>query len=238
MGFDEFRGFWGTGLETCDGVVPFGGAISTYFNPPLKHDFGPQLLNALPGYWEQNPEFEDTNWCPYIKSLSDDRLSLEEKSIACKTRPRTLPKILDLDLLDNVVDQITTHNYTEGPILQVFATAMLHQPIAYPKEYDVKAADSIPQYFQPGEVKPLPGNDDIRYGVNNAVRFLDDLFGSTMQAIKDAGQWNNTIIYFTTGTYQIAKKLCCSGYTQMFFSYKSHLPDNGGPIYVGAGTYT
>ena len=166
------------------------------------------MISALPGYFEQHPDFPDVDWCPYIQSVSDDILTPEEKFIACKTRPRTLPKLLDLDLLDNVVEQITTHNYSEGPILQYFSTALLHQPISYPKEYDINASDILPDYFQPGQTKPTPSNDDYRMTINQAVRYLDDIFGSTMQAIKDAGQWNNTIVYFTS--------------------------DNGGPIYTAA----
>jgi Sulfatase len=152
----------------------------------------------LPGYFEQHPEFEDVEWCPYIQSVPDDVLTPQEKFVACKTRPRTLPKLLDLDLLDKVVEQITTHNYTKGPMLQYFCTAMLHQPIAYPKKYDVNASDVLPDYFQPGQIKPVPSNDDFRMTINQAVRYMDDLFGSTMKAVKDAGQWNNTIVYFTT----------------------------------------
>jgi Sulfatase len=198
-----------TSIILSDGVVPPFGIVATYFPKPLDFEFGPKLVNALPGYWEQHPDFADTDWCPYITSLSDDMLTPEEKFIACKTRPRTLPKLLDLDVLDNVVDQIKTHDYNVGPMFQYFATAMVHQPITYPKEYDVNASASLPEYFQPNKIKPPAGNNDFRLSINNAVRYMDDLFGSTMQAVKDAGQWNNTIVYFTT--------------------------DNGGPIYLGAG---
>jgi Sulfatase len=191
-----------------DGLATPIGTVGTYFAKPFDKKFGPNLINVLPGYFEQHPDFDDVKWCPYIQSVPDDVLSPQEKFIACKTRPRTLPKLLDLDLLDNVVEQITTHNYTKGPILQYFCTAMLHQPIAYPKEYDINASDVLPEYFQPGRVKPVPSNDDFRFSINQAVRYMDDLFGSTMQAVKDAGQWNNTIVYFTS--------------------------DNGGPIYTAA----
>ena len=44
-------------------------------------------------------------------------------------------------------------------------------------------------------------------GTNNLIKFVDHLFGETMQALKDAGQWDNTIVYFTS--------------------------DNGGAIYTG-----
>jgi hypothetical protein len=201
-----FLAAWADGLATPIGTV------STYFAKPFDGEFGPNLINALPGYFEQSPDIPDTDWCPYIKSIPDDTLTPEEKFIACKTRPRKLPKLLDLDLLDKVVEHITTHDYSKGPILQHFSTSLIHQPIAYPKEYDINASATLPEYFQPGKVKPPATNDDFRMSINQALRYLDDIFGKTMQAVKDAGQWNNTIVYFTT--------------------------DNGGPIYVAAGTST
>ena len=30
------------------------------------------------------------------------------------------------------------------------------------------------------------------------MRFVDDVFGNITQALKDAGQWDNTIIFFTS----------------------------------------
>ena len=191
-----------------DGLATPIGTVGTSFALPLDKEFGPYMITALPGYFEQHPDFPDVDWCPFIQNVSADILTPEEKFIACKTRPRTLPKLLDLDLLDNVVEQITTHDYTKGPTLQYFSTALLHQPISYPNEYDVKASDILPDYFQPGKAKPIPSNDDYRMTINQGIRYLDDIFGSTMQAIKDAGQWNNTIVYFTS--------------------------DNGGPIYTAA----
>ena len=149
---------------------------------------------------------ENTKWCEGLRNIVDGRLTEEEKSIACKTRPRTPPKHIDLDLLDNVRDQIANHNYDTGSLLQFFSTAMMHLPIAYPKEYNNDP--DLPEYFKDGFIKPPPSVDDLRYATNSAIRFLDDLFASTMQAIKDAGQWDNTIVYFTS--------------------------DNGGAIYNGS----
>ena len=158
---------------------------------------GRVMLSALPGYWEQHPDMDDAPWCDGIKRINDGRLTDEEKFIACKTKPRTPPKHVDLDLLDKVRDQILQHDYDKGSMLQIYSTAMMHLPIAYPKQYDEDP--DLPPYFRDGEVKPQPSVDDLRYATNNAVRFLDDLFGSTMQAIKDSGQWDNTIVYFQLG---------------------------------------
>lgn len=38
----------------------------------------------------------------------------------------------------------------------------------------------------------------MRLSAANAMRFVDDVFDETMQAIKDAGQWENTIVLFTS----------------------------------------
>ena len=188
-------------------MVPAGGAAVPFKTTPGSNDYGPLMLSALPGYWEQNPNMTDTDWCEGIKNINDGRLTDEEKFIACKTRPRTPPKHIDLDVLDKVREQLANHNYVEGSMLQVYSTAMMHLPIAYPKEYNNDP--DLPSYFRDGELKPPPSIDDLRYSTNCALRFLDDLFASTMQAIKDAGQWDNTIVYFTT--------------------------DNGGAIYNGSG---
>jgi Sulfatase len=151
--------------------------------------------------------------CPYFRSLPSDVLSVAEKDIACKTYPRKPPKAIDLDLLDKVVEQISTHDYDAGPLLQVFATIMLHLPEAYPVEYNQADANSnytngMPSYFASDQVKPPASIDDNRWATNKVVKYVDDIFGRTVQAIKDAGQWNNTIIYLTS--------------------------DNGGVIYHGA----
>ena len=120
---------------------------------------------------------------------------------------------VDLDLLDKVVEQIETHEYElKGPLLQIFSTVMLHLPMAYPAEYNEASANNnytngMPEYFARDKVKLPPTINDTRWATNKGVQFVDDLFGRTMQAIKNAGQWNNTIVYFTS--------------------------DNGGVIYAG-----
>lgn len=171
------------------------------------------MVNTLPGYWEQDPSAFASDMCPYFQSVSNDFLSAEEKAIACKTSPRKPPKIIDLDLLDKVIEQIKTHDFeNSGPMLQVFSTMMLHLPMAYPAGYNEADANDnftngMPEHFARGKVKPPASIDDNRWATNKGVQFVDDLFGQTLQAIKDAGQWNNTIIYFTS--------------------------DNGGAIYAG-----
>jgi arylsulfatase B/arylsulfatase I/J len=38
----------------------------------------------------------------------------------------------------------------------------------------------------------------MRLSAANAMRFVDDVFDEIMQSIKDAGQWENTIVLFTS----------------------------------------
>lgn len=154
------------------------------------------MYSAMPGYWEQNPDFPDAAWCSRIETQKN--LTTEEKFIACKTQPRFPPKIVDRDLLDNVVSQIKKHDYEEGPILQVFATQSVHIPMQYPKEYDRDSELTVPEHFREGAEKPAATADDMRLTTSHHLRFVDDLFGSTMEAIKDAGQWDNTIVFFTS----------------------------------------
>ena len=152
----------------------------------------------MPGYWEQSPDFTDNQWCDHMRSLSDDVLTPEEKFLSCKTRPRSVTKHIDLDLVDNVVAQIRDHDFDKGPMFQFISTAMMHLPLSYPKEYDSMNPD-LPKYFGDGEKKPLPRNDDMRLGTMSALRFLDDVFKDTMEALQeDPAIWNNTIVLFTS----------------------------------------
>lgn len=187
-----------------DGVVPSVSVVAPFKAFPFQPNIGPLMIQALPGYWEQKPDGPDSDMCPYIKSIPAEKLTTAEKEIACKTIPRTPPKIVDLDLLDKVVDQIKTHDYENtGPFVQVFSTVMLHLPMAYPAEYNEAEANrnytnGMPSYFAADKIKNPATIDDNRWATNKGVAFVDDIFGRTVQAIKDAGQWNNTIVYFTS----------------------------------------
>lgn len=203
MDYDFVRGFWGDSMESCDGqITPFtfpaipvsliGGGTGEHFGGNLQH--------VLPGYFTQNPYQPNATWCKHINSFPDDVLSPKEKFVACKTIPRDLPKIVDLDLLDGVIDNIRGHNYEKGPLLQIFATQMMHTPMQYPKHYDNNNPNNLdlPDYWRDTEEKPSAGITDQRLATANAVRYMDDLFGHTMEALKESGQWDNTIVYFTS----------------------------------------
>jgi Sulfatase len=199
MDYDYFVGFWGDSIDSCDGHVPLT-SVPPYATGPHDQKYGPLLMSVLPGYWEQSADLPDSDWCPYLQGQAG--LSDEEKQVACKSQPRTPPKIIDLDLLDSVVTQIRTHDYDAGPMLQFFATQTMHTPIQYPRKYDTinnsTNATVVPSHFAQGQPKPVATADDLRIATANAVRFVDDVVGDTLQAIKDAGQWDNTIVYFTT----------------------------------------
>lgn len=70
----------------------------------------------------------------------------------------------------------------------------------YPKHYDNTNPNNLdlPDYWKDTEVKPPATITDQRLGTAHAVRFMDDLFGHTMEALKASGQWDNTIVYFTS----------------------------------------
>jgi len=82
---------------------------------------------------------------------------------------------------------------------------MLHTPLEYPSKYDL--GDGVPDDIKPGSTKPQPTAQHQRIATASAVKFLDDLFGATMNAIKSVDEWDNTIVIFTS--------------------------DNGGSIYSG-----
>lgn len=67
-------------------------------------------------------------------------------------------------------------------MLQVFATQMMHTPVEYPSKYDIR--DDVPDYIKPGSEKPPPTARDQRLTTASAMRFVDDIFGQTMQAVK------------------------------------------------------
>lgn len=81
----------------------------------------------------------------------------------------------------------------------MLSTQLMHTPLAYPYKYNEDHPNvDLPDHFKEGAVKPTAQNSDMRLATANAMRFVDDIFGETMNAIKDAGQWENTIVLFTS----------------------------------------
>mmetsp|Transcript_13040 Transcript_13040/g.28578 ORF Transcript_13040/g.28578 Transcript_13040/m.28578 type:complete len:795 (-) Transcript_13040:62-2446(-) len=196
MGYDSFRGSWTHSIDTCDAWHAL--LATPVFVSSQKNESGATLLQALPGYWEQSPEFDDNALCDYFKSQTP-LLSPDEIFLACKTRPRQFSKLMDSDMLDHVVDNIQNHDYDTGPLFQLHSTQLMHTPMQYPKEYDDNSPNpDQPDYMKSGETKPPAKNSDLRYTTVNAMRYVDDIFGQVMQAVKDAGQWDNTIVLFTS----------------------------------------
>lgn len=173
-----------TRLHISSFVVEFAGPFQGY-----------KFFNTLPAYWEQGTHLEDNEWCAEFQGL--DILTDEEKAVACKTQPRSIQdkeQLIDLDLLADVENNILTHNYDDGPFFQVFATQLMHTPLNYPKSFN-EQDDSLPNHFKDGQEKPIADADDQRLATAKCIEFVDDVFGKTMQAIEDAGQWNNTVVY-------------------------------------------
>ena len=79
-------------------------------------------------------------------------------------------------------------------MFRLLSTQLMHTPLAYPIEYNEEhphESVDLPEHFKEGVEKPPASNSDMRLATANAMRFVDDIFDQTMQAIKDAGQWEN-----------------------------------------------
>lgn len=189
-GYDEARVFWGDSIDGCDGHVPEASVPGT----------GGSLMRWVAGYFDQvdsRPSIP-TEQCKLVDLVSDELMSPEEKDIACRTQPRNPPEYIDTDLLQYSQGIIKNHNYDEKPLFHMFATQGVHLPMRYPTYYDENPHYDQPEYFKDGAEKPVPSNDDIRMKESNMMRYIDDLFDGTMQSIKDAGQWENTLVLFTS----------------------------------------
>ena len=182
VGYDEFTGFFGDSIESCDGWQ----TLTT--GPAPKVNYAGVLQYAVPGYWEQSRSSANNVMCPFLQGETD-LLTNEEIDIACRSTPRTPPKLIDLDLMEQSVAAIRDHNYENGPLFHMHAPQLMHLPIQYPKAYDEEGY---------GTEKGNATNDDIHMATSNALRFVDDIFSNITQAIKDAGQWENTIILFSS----------------------------------------
>mmetsp|Transcript_44890 Transcript_44890/g.95562 ORF Transcript_44890/g.95562 Transcript_44890/m.95562 type:complete len:968 (+) Transcript_44890:102-3005(+) len=191
-GYDSSRSYPSHSMDGCDGLLSIGAR-----GPPSNG--GGAIGRSIPGYWEQSPETK-SDLCEYFKSVeAEGGMSSEDRDIACLSQPRALPKLVDQDLLDFTVDRILNHDYEEKPIYHMLSTQLMHTPLAYPQKYDESHPNvDLPDHFKEGKVKPPASNTDMRLATANAMRFVDDIFNATMQAIKDAGQWDDTIVLFTT----------------------------------------
>lgn len=197
MGFDKMLGFWGDSLETCDAWHSWT-AIPPHIPLPTDPKRAPLFVQTLPGYWEQQPGGPDNQWCGYFREqVALGTLTEEEAQLGCKTQPRKLEKLLDVEILEDVIANIENHNYEEGPLFQVHAPQLIHTPMNYPKEFDYNNPNQ-PDHFQQGQEKPPASNSDHRMAMSNAIAFVDDIFGQVMESLKDRGQWNNTVVLFTS----------------------------------------
>ncbi|KAL7538921.1 hypothetical protein ACHAWF_006245 [Thalassiosira exigua] len=144
--------------------------------------------------------------CPYLREQTE-LMTPEEIEIACKSTPRAPPKIIDQpcfqiaerflrrqphqDLMENTVSIIKNHDYSTGPLFHMHASQLMHLPLQYPKVYDEED-------YKPSDEKKPANNTYLRITTRNAMKFVDDIFGNITEAIKEAGQWQNTIILFSS----------------------------------------
>eukprot|EP00804_Cyclotella_cryptica_P015881 CCRYP_006376-RD/>CCRYP_006376-RD protein AED:0.06 eAED:0.06 QI:1179/1/1/1/1/0.87/8/411/600 len=92
--------------------------------------------------------------------------------------------------MEETVRIIVSHDYAARPLYHMHALQLMHLPMQYPNAYD--------DPDEAGKEKKPATNTDLRLSTRNAMRFVDDVFGNITQAIKDAGQWHNTIILFSS----------------------------------------
>jgi hypothetical protein len=64
----------------------------------------------------------------------------------------------------------------------------MHLPVQYPKAYD------DPE--RAGKEKTSPNNDDLRIATNNAIRFIDDIFGNITKQLKMRASGTTPSCYF------------------------------------------
>lgn len=186
LDYDSFQGFWGDSMDSCDGWVPVSSV------PGIDG----AMMRAFPGYWEQGADVANEH-CDKFRDLENDGiLNDDEANVACQSAPASLPEIMDDDILNYTLKILKEHDYTEGPLYHMHATQILHLPMQYPSKYDEDPESDL--NYLTNENKPNPNNTILRLKTNNMLRYMDDIFGEIMQAINSTGQWDNTIVLFTT----------------------------------------
>jgi hypothetical protein len=186
----SYLSFWGDSIESCDGHRPFLASPQD-----TRPGSGGVLANVVPGYWTQGTS--SSPQCEYFQELSNETLSQREKDVACQTAPLVPPKLVDQDLLDQTLKLIQKHDFDEKPMFHVHAMQLMHLPMEYPKEYD-RIFDDQPAHFQDNATKPTANNDDLRLTTRNAMKFVDDVYGRIVNGLKERGQWDNSIVLFTS----------------------------------------
>ena len=86
---------------------------------------GTQFFRAIKNYWTQSRFNIDSEVCSLIRNISSDTLTDAEKDIACKTKVRDPPQLIDLDLVEYTKSTIQKHNYKEGPLFHMHSTQMM-----------------------------------------------------------------------------------------------------------------
>lgn len=65
MGYDDFLGFFGDSIETCDAWAAFTADPQGSVTEPGI------LVNSVPGYWQQSTSSSENVVCPYLKTQTD-----------------------------------------------------------------------------------------------------------------------------------------------------------------------
>ena len=188
MGYETFMGWFGDSMESCDGTEPgfaVGGASP--------------LMDALPGFWRQNGmETFNSSWCELVLAeLRLGNLNEEEAMVGCKSFKESLDDVADEQIRRRSRQIIAEHDYEEAPLFLVHALQLMHLPIQYPRRFAPKNLTNVSR----------PQNEDLRAATYGALEYVDWVVGDLIVAVKEQGQYENTIVFFTS--------------------------DNGGAIYAG-----
>lgn len=189
MGYETFMGWFGDSMESCDGTEPgfaVGGASP--------------LMNALPGFWRQDGmETYNSSWCELVLAeLRLGKLDELEAMVGCKSYKEALDDVADEKIRRRSRQIIAEHDYEEAPLFLVHALQLMHLPMQYPRRF---APKNRTENFS------RPQNEDLRAATYGALEYVDWVVGDLISAVKEQGQYENTIVFFTS--------------------------DNGGAIYAG-----
>lgn len=210
-GLGDFLGFFGDSIETCDAWAAFTADPQGSVTEPGI------LVNSVPWFWQQLNSTSENVVRPYLKTQTDkltgellwllvqlcsayippSHISWEQSS---SQRNSYCMQKHTKDAFENYGSRSTRQDsicYQEPWLFcwtivshsrtAAYALTAVQYP-QYPKAYD------DPEHAR--KEKTSPNNDDMRIGTNNAICFINDILGNITQAIKDVGQWDNTILLF------------------------------------------
>ncbi|CAE7631030.1 ARSB, partial [Symbiodinium sp. CCMP2456] len=112
----------------------------------------------------------------------------EEAMVGCKSFKEALDNVADEQIRRRSRQIIAEHDYEEAPLFLVHALQLMHLPIQYPRRFAPKNLTSFSR----------PQNEDLRAATYGALEYVDWVVGDLVAAVKEQGQYENTIVFFTS----------------------------------------